>query len=127
MIKTILRRNLVLIFFILLGVACSNDDKVERAKLDTDVDAILNATDPACGIVGYASAKPGETLVYEYVTNIKDPVISWDLEGEIAIIRGQGTQRITLLFGDFFNGGKISVFAKSSSGNCSVSEVIRLE
>src|SRR5689334_15258322 len=67
---------------------------------------IATSIGTACCVSGPVVAKPGDIFQYHYQINHADPHVTWQiLEGDISIIAGQGTQTVTVQFGDNFTTG----------------------
>lgn len=67
-------------------------------------------------ISGSSCGSPGGILTLTYSADFNPNDVNWSIQsGNISIIGGQGTNRVTLRFASNFNGG--SVFAIGSAGN----------
>ena len=120
-------KYIVLFIFLINLTSCSKDDNStdnERKMLECNVDDVTNSSGDVCCIKGFAEIIPGETLVYEYVNNIQNPDIQWNIvSGDIAIISGDESSKVTLNFGEFFTVGEIEVSGKNQI-TCSKSVII---
>ncbi|MEH6765753.1 MAG: hypothetical protein V7655_14710 [Aequorivita antarctica] len=106
----------LLLTFLPLANSCSSNDDSDRENKE--------AIDLICGEAGYTVgppgpticcvngsdvASPGETLTFEYNSNLADPVFNWVVNsGAITIISGQNTSTVNVLFGSDFTTGEIA-------------------
>ena len=108
-------------------ISCTNDNDEqntdERKLIECDIEYVENYPGTACCITGFAEAKPGETLEYEYHSNMIDPVaiVEWSIiSGDITIVSGEDSSKITVKFGDNFTEGIIRAYGDSHNGkSCS--------
>lgn len=108
-------QTIYLLLFVLITftISCSNDDEStddsnnETSKLVCGED-ISNYSGTTCCVTGSELASPGESLSFEYNSNIINPVFTWEIiSGSISIVSGQNTSTITLEFGSDFTTGEI--------------------
>ena len=61
-----------------------------------------------CDISGPSNVSRNTTVTYTFTSNIFNRLISWSVvSGDISIVAGQNTNRLTVRFGNQFNGGSI--------------------
>ena len=78
-----------------------------------------------CGTSGPLCAFPNQTITYTYFTPDLNPNITWTVNsGDISIVSGQGTNTITLLTGNNFNGGQVSVVGVGPIGCTSTRNIL---
>ena len=105
-------------------ISCNDDEMPERKMATYDEDFFANYTGTGCGIAGPLEAAPGETLSYEYKSNIKNPEVTWFIDaGSITIVSGQNSSKATFKFGDDFSTGAIRCLGE---GDRSCSEGISI-
>jgi|TARA_B110000967_G_scaffold174820_1_gene187198 hypothetical protein len=97
---------LLLFVFVTFSVSCSKDDE-ESLELVCGK-YIANYSGTICCITGSELVNPGESLSFEYNSNIVNPVFAWEvISGSISIVSGQNTSTVTLEFGKDFTTGEI--------------------
>jgi len=110
-------------------VACTSENSNDeinidkREKIECDLVYVITYPGTACCITGFAEAVPGETLEYEYHSNMIDPTptIEWSIiSGDITIVSGGDSSKVTVKFGDNFTEGAIRAFGDNHDGkSCS--------
>ncbi len=104
--------------------SCTDDEMRERKMATYDEDFFANYSGTACGVVGALEAAPGETLTYEYKSNIANPEYTWFVDaGSITLTSGQNSSKATFKFGNDFSTGVIRCLEE---GDQSCSEVITI-
>ena len=104
---------LLLFVFVTLTTSCSNDDESSDNNIRVLSELVCgedmsNYSGTICCISGPELASPGESLSFEYSSNIINPVFTWEIiSGSISIVSGQNTATVTLEFGDDFTTGEI--------------------
>lgn len=98
--------------FVTLTISCSIDDESsDNSKESSELvcgEDMLNYSGTICCITGAELASSGESLSYEYNSNINNPVFTWEIiSGSISIVSGQNTSTVALEFGNDFTTGKI--------------------
>ncbi len=71
-----------------------------------------------CCISGPILASPGDTLNFQYNSNLPDSglIVRWQVvDGSLNLLSGQNTQNVKFIAGDDFNGGKISGYGSMDS------------
>ena len=69
-----------------------------------------NFTGTACCTQRISDLSAGNTLQYEYSTNLPDPKVEWQVNsGDLEIIEGANANVVTIRLGDTFTEGKIFV------------------
>ncbi|MGF1638386.1 MAG: hypothetical protein ACFCUU_15020 [Cyclobacteriaceae bacterium] len=87
---------------------CNEADSVFEGQAFCDLEFIENYSGTACCVSGPVMASPGETLNYEYYSNISDTEVTWTvISGSIILTSGQNTPIATFEFGDDFTTGCI--------------------
>ena len=119
----------ITIIFCLLFFSCSkddNDDSISRElaeEMECDeaiAEAIAAGSGTVCCALGSFQASAGETLQYTFKTTIDSPVLAWSVvSGDIAIINGQDTNEVTVVFGEFFERGRLQCSGKNEGITCS--------
>ena len=106
-------------------ISCTNENEGNdeqntdgRKLIECDVEFVENYLGTACCMTGFAEAKPGETLQYEYHSNMIDPVpiIEWVVSGDITIVSGEDSPIVTVKFGDNFTEGTIIAYGDNHNG-----------
>src|SRR5690606_27440301 len=104
---------LLLFVFITLITSCSDDDESSDNNIKESSELVCgedmsNYSGIICCVSGSELASTGESLSFEYNSNINNPVFTWEIiSGSISIVSGQNTATVTLEFGDDFTTGEI--------------------
>lgn len=122
--------------YLLIGIAsCTNDDviynddclcqdadSIFEDQAICDLDQIANYPGTACCVSGPVKAAPGDSLSYEYHTNLKNGKVTWTVAcGSIILTNGQNTSTATFTFGDDFTEGCIQGHGENEKQICSSS------
>jgi hypothetical protein len=112
--------NLLILF------SCSKNEETlfdESIYFDNDANCEESFTGNCCDVDGRVIVIPNNSYVYNYngknngVTNISN--IKWEvISGSISIIQGQGTNQVTLKFGQDFTTGKIKASSLVNNDYC---------
>ncbi|CAM1355023.1 MULTISPECIES: hypothetical protein [Tenacibaculum] len=87
----------------------------------------LNFTGTVCCFQRNSTLNIGTPIVYEYVTNLSDPIVKWEIiSGDIEFLSGIDNNKVTIQLGNNFKNGKIKVRGVSSGG-LTCDEVIIIE
>jgi|GEM_PF-2641894 len=104
-------QTIYLLLFVLFtfAISCSSDD--EDLNPITELVCGENTTNYSgtiCCVTGSDLVTPGETLSFDYNSNIINPVFTWEVvSGSITIISGENSPTITVEFGNDFTTGMI--------------------
>lgn len=99
--------------------SCNEADSISGDEAVCDLDYIANYSGTACCVTGPVRATPGESLNYEYHSNIPNPSITWTVSGSITVTAGQNSSSVTLTFGEDFTTGCIKGLGDSEEKTCS--------
>ncbi|SEK26767.1 hypothetical protein SAMN04487910_0122 [Aquimarina amphilecti] len=90
----------------------------EEFSLNEEVfDAENKALQTECNVKGNSCGNPGGTLVLTYDSDFGVNDVNWSIQsGNISIISGQGTNRVTLRLGSNFSGGSVFVIGSGNGG-----------
>jgi len=116
----------LLLAFIPFANSCSNNDDSDEQNKEAvelfcgEAGYTLGPPGPTiCCINGSDVASPGETLTFEYNSNVADPVFNWVVNsGAITIVSGQNTSAVTVLIGSDFTTGEIQCDAMGMDLRC---------
>jgi hypothetical protein len=131
-------KNLKLLI-ILIGISfisCSENDSTSITLEDNVPGGSCEVDDPRltdpnyegtiCCFQRNSALSLNTPVIYEYLTNLSDPSVTWQIEsGDIQIVSGQDSKIITINLGENFEGGIIKVLGTSTDGlACSEAVVI---
>jgi hypothetical protein len=95
-------------------VVCNEADSIYQDRAVCDLDFIASYNGTACCLSGPVKVNPGESLSYEYHSNIPNAKITWEVIcGSIELTDGQNTQTAKFKFGDDFTTGCIQALGEN--------------
>ncbi|MDY0779931.1 hypothetical protein [Tenacibaculum sp. IB213877] len=114
--------NLILAFFLILLLSCSENNDSQKFNLTDDTTGICDdprLNDPEdgtiCCIQRNSQLSIDSTVEYEYKTNIPNPSIKWTVvSGDINIVSDTNSNILVIEFGNNFNKGEINCVGESS-------------
>jgi hypothetical protein len=99
-----------------------NGDTIIDGIKTCDLNYVENYLGTACCVSGPIQADPGDTLTFNYYSNLGDSslLVTWEvIDGAIRLIAGQNTNVATFVFGDDFTQGTIRGDGGSADRGCS--------
>ena len=99
-----------------------NGDTIIGGIKICNLNYVENYPGTACCVSGPIQAGAGDTLKFNYYSNLEDSglLITWEVtDGDIRLISGQNTSEATFVIGDDFTNGRIRGDGESSGRGCS--------
>lgn len=99
-----------------------NGDTIIGGIKICDLNYVKNYPGTACCVSGPIQASPGDTLKFNYYSNLEDSglLVTWEVrDGDIRLISGQNASEVTFVIGNDFTNGKIRGDGESSGRGCS--------
>jgi hypothetical protein len=127
----IMLKTLTFITVLAIMVSCSDNEVPEEIVeniTEADTASLVQCSKAeidahpgtACCVSGFLKAAPGQTLSYEYYSNIENAAITWNvMSGSITIVSGQHTPVVTVKFGRNFTTGQLVGKATGTGRTCS--------
>lgn len=116
--------KLILLLLGTLPFSCSEDDNSRISLADTASETCTNTkvfdsnfTGTACCSQRNSELTIGNTIEYQYFTNLDDPNITWEVKSrDIEIISGGNSNIVTIRLSDSFTEGELYVLGTGTSG-----------